>query len=276
MDSIRTPLSISVPIVDPKTGNPTPFFQRIMQVLLEQKATTDALAEGAAPASRLITSGGGLTGGGDLSADRTLAVGAGTGIIVNADDVAADPEYIMDTINSMLVAGTNITLTYNDVANTLTIAASGGSSAWTLFNTTTIGAAVAQVDVTGISANEILIVTRNIVKSISGVTALRLSVDNGATFYSTSGDYILIPTSGVESNQAYACGFHSVGATAARSGVVHIPVAGTTSAGKVINNPNINGEMRLFAASTSPINAIRILNASGGNLTSGTIYTFTR
>jgi hypothetical protein len=37
--------------------------------------------------TRQIISGGGLTGGGDLSADRTLAVGAGTGITVNADDV---------------------------------------------------------------------------------------------------------------------------------------------------------------------------------------------
>jgi hypothetical protein len=37
-----------------------------------------------------ITSGDGLTGGGDLSTNRTLAVGAGTGITVNADDVALD------------------------------------------------------------------------------------------------------------------------------------------------------------------------------------------
>lgn len=43
---------------------------------------------GGVPASRQIVSGGGLTGGGDLSADRTLAVGAGTGITVNPDDVA--------------------------------------------------------------------------------------------------------------------------------------------------------------------------------------------
>jgi hypothetical protein len=35
-----------------------------------------------------ITAGSGLTGGGDLSANRTLTVGAGTGIAVNADDVA--------------------------------------------------------------------------------------------------------------------------------------------------------------------------------------------
>src|SRR6185436_2574778 len=38
--------------------------------------------------SRTLTAGAGLTGGGDLSADRTFTVGAGAGITVNADDVA--------------------------------------------------------------------------------------------------------------------------------------------------------------------------------------------
>lgn len=42
------------------------------------------------PLSRQIISGAGLTGGGDLSADRTLVVGAGIGIVANADDVAVD------------------------------------------------------------------------------------------------------------------------------------------------------------------------------------------
>lgn len=40
--------------------------------------------------TRQVISGAGLTGGGDLSADRTLAVGAGAGISVSADAVAAD------------------------------------------------------------------------------------------------------------------------------------------------------------------------------------------
>lgn len=43
---------------------------------------------GDVPAARTITSGDGLTGGGDLSANRTLAVGAGAGITVSADSVA--------------------------------------------------------------------------------------------------------------------------------------------------------------------------------------------
>lgn len=52
--------------------------------------TITPAAIGAVPTSRTITAGAGLTGTGDLSADRTLAVGAGTGITVNADDVAID------------------------------------------------------------------------------------------------------------------------------------------------------------------------------------------
>src|SRR5690606_28198901 len=48
----------------------------------------NALNTGKAAASLTITAGAGLTGGGDLSASRTLNVGAGAGIAVNADDVA--------------------------------------------------------------------------------------------------------------------------------------------------------------------------------------------
>lgn len=44
--------------------------------------------DGKVATSFTVTSGNGLTGGGDLTANRTLAVGAGTGVTVNADDVA--------------------------------------------------------------------------------------------------------------------------------------------------------------------------------------------
>jgi hypothetical protein len=45
---------------------------------------------GAAETTTQIIAGNGLTGGGDLSTNRTLHVGAGTGITVNTDDVAID------------------------------------------------------------------------------------------------------------------------------------------------------------------------------------------
>lgn len=50
--------------------------------------TTDLSAKAATATT--VTAGAGLTGGGDLSANRTLTVGAGTGITVNADDVAVN------------------------------------------------------------------------------------------------------------------------------------------------------------------------------------------
>ena len=44
----------------------------------------------AAIIGRDMIAGAGMTGGGTLAADRTFAVGAGTGIVVNANDVAVD------------------------------------------------------------------------------------------------------------------------------------------------------------------------------------------
>ena len=43
-----------------------------------------------------LTAGNGLTGGGDISANRTFAVGAGNGITVNANDVAIDTTDLSD------------------------------------------------------------------------------------------------------------------------------------------------------------------------------------
>lgn len=58
------------------TGSGHTGFASSAQLALKADAATQVIA------------GAGLTGGGTLAADRTLAVGAGTGITVNADDVA--------------------------------------------------------------------------------------------------------------------------------------------------------------------------------------------
>ena len=50
---------------------------------------------GGVPDTRNLTAGAGLAGGGTLAADRTFTVGAGTGIIVNADDVAIDTAVVV-------------------------------------------------------------------------------------------------------------------------------------------------------------------------------------
>lgn len=52
--------------------------------------TDSSVAATKADKATTVTAGAGLTGGGDLSANRSVAVGAGTGITVNADDVAVN------------------------------------------------------------------------------------------------------------------------------------------------------------------------------------------
>jgi hypothetical protein len=53
--------------------------------------------DGAVINTRTLTAGSGLTGGGDLSQDRTFNIGAGDGITVNADDVAVDNTVVRTT-----------------------------------------------------------------------------------------------------------------------------------------------------------------------------------
>src|SRR5436190_6805529 len=67
------------------------------QVLTKNSATDNdtswQAAGGGVPTTRNIIAGAGLTGGGTLAADRTLDVGAGTGITVAADSIALDTTY---------------------------------------------------------------------------------------------------------------------------------------------------------------------------------------
>ena len=63
-----------------------------------------------------LTAGAGLTGGGDISASRTFTVGAGNGIIVNADDVSVNA-------NNGIVA--NAFGTFAKAANGVSVDASG-------------------------------------------------------------------------------------------------------------------------------------------------------
>ena len=92
-----------------------------------------------------ITAGSGLTGGGTIASTRTLNVGAGTGITVNADDIAVNMgafntdnlgegssnlyytnERVDDRVNALVVDGDGIVATYDDSAGTLTLTTDAG------------------------------------------------------------------------------------------------------------------------------------------------------
>lgn len=71
---------------------------------------------GAVATTRTITSGAGLTGGGALSGDLTLDIGAGTGITVNANDVAITAggvtatQLASDAVTTVKILDANVTL----------------------------------------------------------------------------------------------------------------------------------------------------------------------
>lgn len=122
---------------------------------------------GDVPSTRLISAGTGLTGGGSLAADRTISADFGTSgttvaagnhnhnavyytetevdslLSANSTDdrargnhsgtqasgtISDFVEAVQDVVAGLLGAGSNITLTYDDGANTLTVASSGGGS----------------------------------------------------------------------------------------------------------------------------------------------------
>lgn len=74
-----------------------------------------------------VNAGGGGGGGTWGSITGTLSAQTDLQTALNAKvSTSALSELVDDRVAALLVAGSNITLTYNDVANTLTIAASGG------------------------------------------------------------------------------------------------------------------------------------------------------
>jgi hypothetical protein len=74
------PLPWQTPIVDPNSGKPSPFFVRLWQdSFLRTDALDTALGGIGAKADKTttISAGTGLSGGGDLSANRTISLSAG-------------------------------------------------------------------------------------------------------------------------------------------------------------------------------------------------------
>jgi hypothetical protein len=100
------PLAWNAPIVD-EHGNPTPYFQRQLAQLLNEKAATDALATAAVPGSRQVIAGNGLSGGGALTADVTLDIDTASDVEVwtgTAADQVVTPLSVKNAATPVTVA----------------------------------------------------------------------------------------------------------------------------------------------------------------------------
>lgn len=101
------------------------------QQLVTRDPASQAFLQYLASLERDIAAGGGGGGGGSWgSITGTLAAQTDLQTALNAKvNTSGLSESIDDRVAALLVAGANITLTYNDPGNTLTIAAAGGGGA---------------------------------------------------------------------------------------------------------------------------------------------------
>lgn len=159
----------------------------------------------------------------------------------------------------------------------------GGGGAWALAGTGqtatgvydfAVDGAKANIDFAGLgSFNELLILGRGLTTSVLGVRQVLASVDDGVSFYNTSGDYVTVDGAGVEANSP-GFGNHSTTATAARTLIFQI--FNTKGAAKLAKCTSLTVHQVLFVASASDINAIRVNNSGGGNITGGTVRVYAR
>jgi hypothetical protein len=146
------------------------------------------------------------------------------------------------------------------------------AASYQLITTFTIGAPVANVDFTGIAFDEVIFMGLNITCASSAIRAIRLSTDNGATFFSTLGNYKVLNVSGVQNDDTYFA-YHDTAATAARSLIVQMSGLRTPGVPKFGRNTGSASQSIFTADLVNPVNAIRLI-ATTGNLTGGTGYIF--
>lgn len=174
------------------------------------------------------------------------------------------------TGNALKVLRVNSGATDYELAS---VNADTSGAGWTLVASQNCASApAANFDFTGLgSYNELLIHLVGVGASGAGAArVIRVSVDNGSTFYSASGDYLKLSAAGTTTSQGSA-GFTTPASSAAQW--FSLQIRNMKGAKKLCLSEQGNV---LFDASASDINAVRVTSNSADTLNSGTIYVYAR
>ena len=148
--------------------------------------------------------------------------------------------------------------------------------AWALVNSWTYAVPVANVDFTGLSAySDVRVMLRNVTLSGSAQRAMRVSIDNGATFLSTASDYIFVGSDGAKVT-ATSINLHATASALART--CEIEINGFNLTSPKVSQLQTRTDLRTVVLPTaSALSAIRILDSTAAlNLTGGNIYVYGR
>jgi len=157
------------------------------------------------------------------------------------------------------------------------ITPTGDDVPWTLINDWefTVDGVTNAINITGLAAYHELFISMNAVGcSSSAFRQVLCSTDNGATYFSSSGNYEAIQSNGVPSVQS-AMFLSVTQSTAVLSAQTYIPFI-NIGAKYACACPQDGGAWAYrFVANNDPVTAIRI-RPSAGNFNSGRIGTFAR
>ncbi len=248
------PFDWRIPIVTPE-GRPTSEFQRRWKLQVDNNNEIGSAGDPTAIASDVAING---TENTYMRSDAAPAI-----------QKATDTQF-----GVVKVDGTSIT----EVGGVISAGGGGGGSAWSLIDqsgnpitsgtTWTWSSNVSTVDVINLTNyTDILVVSRALTTSVATLRCIQVSTDNGATFFSASGDYVGITDTGLESNQASMITHQSVTGSA-RTLIGHIYGLALPGPRVGIGTGPGNEGRRLFVINNLPINAIRLT-------TLGPVTTFT-
>lgn len=249
-------------------GAPTTFFSRQWQLIrqfVNGAATniTSLVARVTAIEGTNIGVTAPITGGGLISGPPAPIGHADSG--VTADTYGDATHTVQVTVDEK----GHVT----DIEEVAITFPSGGS--WSLVGSHDFtGTPQATYSVNNLSGQDILVIMDAVGAANSGIRFLEVSVDNGSTWLSASGDYVNVPVNGVANNQTNIA-LHGTASTVAKTGGVLITAAALNGVPKFTQNIS-NNDAYLVRGSLSPINAVRLSTSGAGNMTSGTAYVLQR